>query len=576
LAIVDSPALVETEATVSDYSDKINALLHRLRRQIGDDAALLEQLRDELRILSPSLASVVDNARFHDSILAKHLAAHANSLKSVLSVAASLTAQEEALRNEVLNLSFWERTFGLVASYESDESASSALVVASCVAQLSPSQAQSQSPLTTERREPSCSRSPPWPQILCDVLSAAEADARQTASSLCAAQLAGLQADAEAQLAAVRSVGEQRVREAALEAETLLGAEFDASMSLRQSRLQSAQSQREALEARLSSIAYELDAQRRLRLLKAQTRRLWASMQPAKLSLALDCDSEGWASENDAGKDSSPRIDDVSTILEMLRHEKFAADDEHARALDLVKAEEHRLKRQRASPLVSLGIFSSSSNAAPTTKNHTTDFVNSLPLSSAERRATQTIARLVELTPAASNAASTAQQALASSTRLAEAEARAAQHKLRRERRACARVLIRAQSSRRAAAAVLAGDVADAVMEDAFLSNKLTSKSLAVDDKKEVERNSWHASVLHLGREQRMRVAVCRFLSGALRESPYNAQFAIVLSVAKRVADRLRGGYRSESGRGTASLLGVIAKIVGEAEVLRSIRKTTE
>ena len=571
-AIAEGPALVETEPTVQKISDSADDLLRHLRGKIGEDAALLEQHRDELRILTPAMAIVAENARDFDSVLAEQLVACADSLETVRSVAASLSAQEEALRREEALISQLERAFGL-AQFSFKENAGQTVICASSVALASQSQ-QSQQSLTLSQAAMGNSQFPHWPQNLYKAISAAETDARQIASSHCAAQLACLRADAEAQLAAVRLVGEQRVREAALEAETLLGAEFDASMSLHQSRMQSAQSQRAKLDARLSSIAAELDAQRRLRLLKAQTRRLWASMQSAKLSLALDCDSEGWASDNDPAGASSVISNDI-LHLEKIRQEKTAADEEHAHSLQLVSAEERRLKRQRASPLVSLGIFSSSSNASSTPKilPRRTRTDNLLPLgkdlSSAEQREAQTIAHLVELTPAASSAASAAHRALAASKKLAEAEARAAQHKLRRERRACARELNRAQNSRRNAADVLARDFADAVMEGASPSCHITKNSASVtlnlidvDNR----RKDWRSSILHLDREQRMRVAVCRFLSDALREAPYNAQFAIVLSVAKRVGDRLRGGTCAESSnRGTPSLLGVIAKIVGEA-----------
>jgi hypothetical protein len=277
------------------------------------------------------------------------------------------------------------------------------------------------------------------------------------------------------------------------------------------------------------------------------------------------------------GNKDSPRLGELCG-------EKLAADAEQVRALNRVCAEERRLKRQRASPLVSLGIFSSSSNASSTPKilprRTRTDKLLPLgkDLSSAEQREAQTIAHLVELTPAASSAASAAHRALAASKRLAEAEARAAQHKLRRERRACARVLDRAQNSRRNAADVLARDFEDAVMEGASPSCRITNNSTSVTPNiQDVDnrREAWRPSILHLHREQRMRVAVCRFLSDTLREAPYNAHFAIVLSVAKRVGDTLdrlrRGNFAEGSKAGSPSLLGVIAKIVGEASGVKSM-----
>jgi len=629
-----APEIVETNATSSRLASLAEALYSELRRRARFEVSSLEQLSDELKLLTPSLEQLIVDTRTSLMNVDESLKKYSTSFSSVASTAAELNEWEDNVKREEELLDVLESKLSVS---NSSAAIASDIITSTSQLELVP---------TPRKTQP-----PSLPRHLLDHVALAEEDERRSVANLFNDKLSDIRSDIEARIRVIRTGEIERIEETAREAENDLSSSFDAQMALITAREKAAEKAVSDLTSRLSVISSELVSVRTLKRLRGQVRRMWAVSQPDRLCLALDCDSEGWKDdESDGGDDDeiagiqaidtssikvkhAKEIAEADAIVQLRKNERSAAVAAVAESALRIEAEKKRLRRARISPLVSLGLFGGSRSNDAETKSEqvvstshvrssdTLPILNSHPpldtdtfdgsivdvsLQSALEDENQAVCKALEDSPAVKAVQSAKKALLTAENKLAEAEKVSQYLRIRHERRAAALMLRRTQRHQRAAASLLAKGVAEAESEAVKVTiekeesvGKITtvtplintSTSLAsFDAKKKSEQRAellkWRESVRKLTHEQRMRNAICRFLTQAVRAVPYDPDYAVVLTVAQKVGKRLLKKIESTKGvigsvndmrsfstalneakqeSSSLSLLGVIDRIVKSA-----------
>lgn len=589
-----APQIVETNATSSLLASLAEALYSELRRRASFEVSSLEQLSDELKLLTPSLEQLIADMRTSLKHVDESLKTYSTSFSSVAETAAELNEWEDSMKREEELLEVWESRLSV-----SDSSAAVASDIITSTSRLEL--------VPTPRK----TQAPSLPHYLLDHIALAEEDERRAVTNLFNNKLADIRSDIEARIGVIRNGEMERIEATAREVENDLSSSFDAQMALITAREKAAEKTVSDLTSRLSAISSELVSVRTLKRLRGQVRRMWAVSQPDRLCLALDCDSEGW---NDDEKDDddeiagiqaidtsstnvkhSKEIAEADAIVQLRKNERSAAVSAVSESALRIEAEKKRLRRARISPLVSLGLFGGSrrndtetksekivsnsnfrqSDTLPILNSHSpldTDtfdgYIVDVSLPTEFRDENQAAFKALDDSPVAQSALLATKALLVAENKLAEAEKVSQYLRIRHERRAAALMLRRNQRHQRAAASLLAKGVTEAESEAVkvtFEKEESVSKTVimtplintstsiaAFDAKKKSEQRTellkWRESVRKLTHEQRMRNAICRFLTQAVRAVPYDPDYAVVLTVAQKVGQRLLKKLESTKG----------------------------
>jgi len=578
-----APEIVETSAITSKLASLAEELYCELRKRAHFEASSLSQLSDELKLFTPSLEQLVIDAKTSLKIFGESLRKFSISFSYVSSIAAELNEYEDSVKREEELLDLWESNLGV--------SKSSAVIDSDIFI------TNSQLDLTQTPRR---SHPPSLPKYVLNQIAFAEEEERKSVSDSFNQRLTDLRNDIEAQVRVIRNAEIKRAEAVAQEVENDLSSSFDAQMALFTAREKAAEKAINDLTTRLSSMSSELVSVRTLKRLRGQVRRMWAVSQPDKLCLALDCDSEGWRDDENDDEDEIVDIQEIETNSLKVKHAKEIVNadaivqlrkNERATALAAVadstlriEAEDRRLRKAKLSPLVSLGLFGGSrqdremkseltvissdirpsdslpilSSYSPCDTDYFDGYVDDESLSRAHRNENQSFVKVLEESYAFKTAQFSKKALLHAEDKLAEAEKVSQYLRIRHERRAAALMLRRTQRHQRAAAALLAKGVLEA-KSDAFIFGEEAKATEAVtmmpmintsspifstsDSKRKSEKRTdllkWRESVRKLTHEQRMRNAICRFLTQAIRAVPYDPDFAVVLKVAQKVGQRL-------------------------------------
>lgn len=587
-----APEIVETNTTSSRLASLAEELYSELRRRARFKVSSLEQLSDELKLLTPSLEQLIAGTRTSLLNVDESLKKYSTLFSLVASTAAELNEYEDSIKREEELLDAWESRLSV---------SNSSVAIASDII------------TSTSRLElaPTRTHPPSLPHHLLEHITVAKEEERRSVANLFNNKLADIRSDIDARIRVIRNGEIERIEATAREVENDLSSSFDAQMALITAREKAAEKAVYDLSSRLSTISSELVSVRTLKRLRGQVRRMWAVSQPDRLCLALDCDSEGW---NDDEKDDddefagiqaidtsstnvkhSKEIAEADAIVQLRKNERSAAVAAVAESSLRIEAEKKRLRRARISPLVSLGLFGGSLrndaemksvqvvSTSIVRKSDTLPILNSHPPLDADtfdgyivdvslptelRDENQAVCKALEDSLAV-KAAQLAKKTLSiAENKLAEAEKVSQYLRIRHERRAAALMLRRNQRHQRAAASLLAKGVAEAEFEalkvngedDKSLSKTVmmtplinTSTSIVafnakIKSEQRAELLKWRESVRKLTHEQRMRNAICRFLTQAVRAVPYDPDYAVVLRVAQKVGQRLMKKLESTDG----------------------------
>jgi hypothetical protein len=577
-----APEIVVTSAITSKLASLSEELYSEFRRRAHFEASFLNQLSDELKLFTPSLKRLVIDTKSSLKYVDESLTKISNTFSFVASIAAELNEFEDSVKREEDLLDLWESNLGIFNT-------STSIV----------SDIDHTSSLLDLTQTPRRTHPPLLPQNLLNQIAFTEEEERKSVANSFNQRLTDLHNDIEARVRVIRSGEIERAEAVAQEVENDLSSSFDAQMALFTAREKAAEKSITDLTSRLSAISSELISVRTLKRLRGQVRRMWAISQPDKLCLALDCDSEGWRDDEKDDQEEIVDTQEIETNSHKVKHAKEIADadaivqmrkNERATALTTVaestlriEAEERRLRRVKVSPLVSLGLFKGAHHdreikSEMAVKNLDVRPSDSLPIlrsyspcdtdkfdgyvadesnSHTLRNENQTVVEALEESSAVKTAQLAQKALLVADNKLAEAEKVSQYLKIRHERRSAALTLRRTQRHQRAAAALLASGVAEAesdsvnVGEEAKVAEAVvmgplinTSISFSKSDiKMKSDKRSdllkWRESVRKLTHEQRMRNAICRFLTQAIRAVPYDPDYAVVLKVAQKVGQRL-------------------------------------
>jgi len=574
-----APEIVGTCSITSKLASLTKELYSELRRRANFESSSLNQLSDELKLFIPSLEQLVIDTKTSLKNMDESMTKVSNSFSYVCSIAAELNEYEDSVKREEELLDVWESNLGVSNLYTAIDTD---IFTTSSHLNLN--------------QTPRGTHPPSLPQHLLNQIAFAEEEERKSVSSSFNQRLTDLRNDIEARVRVIRSGEIERVEAVAREVENDLSSSFDAQMALIIAREKAAEKAITDLTSRLSSISSELVSVRTLKRLRGQVRRMWAVSQPDKLCLALDCDSEGWRDDEKDDEDEivdtqeietnslkakhAKEIADADALVQLWKNERAAAMAAVAESALRIEAEERRrLRKVRVSPLVSLGLYGrrhremksdltvnnsevrlsdslpNLSSYSPCDTDNVDGYVDDESYSHAHRDENQADLKALE-EPYAVKLANKA--LLTAEYKLAEAEKMSQYLRIRHERRAAALVLRKTQRHQRAAAALLAKGVVEAesdalnvgqeakfteaVMIMPLINTSSPNFSTSDSTRKSEKRSDllkWRESVRKLKHEQRMRNAICRFLTQAIRAVPYDPDYAVVLKVAQKVGQRL-------------------------------------
>lgn len=309
--------LVDTDAVAGAITHRAADLYAEIRRRSAAEASSLELLLVELRLFTPSLSRVASAARGLTSHAVGEAASYGHSLQRLRIVDEKLQQQQAALMAEHEALLQWERVLGLADDFDGD---GAAVGNADAVSDgglddggidASGPEDRDEALHGTTARAPSIATpidrtAPPrlstiprdaWPQLLRDQISFIEDEERARVAAVYQPRLEAMVADNEHQLRAAVEGGAERLVSISTQLETDQQSEFDVQLALTQSRTATAHQKADALTSKLAAVTRAVANDKALRKVKSLVRRMWAGLHPAQLALALDCDSEGWSSD---------------------------------------------------------------------------------------------------------------------------------------------------------------------------------------------------------------------------------------------------------------------------------------
>jgi hypothetical protein len=586
-----TPEIVETSSITSKLASLAEELYCELRRRANFEASSLSQLSDELKLFTPSLERLVMNTKASLKYFDESLRDVSTSFSYVSTIAAELNECEDSVKREEELLDVWESNLGVSNLYTAIDT-----------------DIVTTSPHLNLTQTPRRSHPPSLPKNVLNQIAFAEEEERKSVSDSFNQRLLDLSYDTEARVRVIRNGEIERAEAVARDVENDLSSSFDAQMALLTAREKAAEKAITDLTSRLSSISSELVSVRTLKRLRGQVRRMWAVSQPDKLCLALDCDSEGWRDDEKDDEDENvdtqkietnslkvkkaKEIADADAIVQLRKSERATALTTVAESMLRIEAEERRFKRAKVSPLVSLGLFEGAhhdrdmksemtvknsdvrpSDSLPTLRSHSLCDADNFDGYVADeshphtlRNENQSFVEALEESSAIKTVQLAKKALLIAENKLAEAEKVSQYLRIRHERREAALMLRRTQRHQRAAAALLAKGLTEAESEsftverEAKIIEPVTSLPLmkplhsqaTSDLRRKSEKRSdllkWRESVRMLTHEQRMRNAIFRFLTQAIRAVPYDPDYAVVLKVAKKVGLRLLKKVESMKG----------------------------
>ena len=644
--VENAPEMVETSITSQKVASLAEELYNELRRRTRFEASSLEHYSDELKLLTPSLEHVITETQAVLKNVDKSLMKISSSFALVSSTAAELNENKDLVKKEEELLDMWESSLGVCNTPLLVENGSNTSVIdnSSNTSQIDllPTPRRSQPPSLPhqlvdqiafaeddERKVVANS----YNRKLTDMRSDIEARIRvirngeieriETTSKEVENDLAS---SFDAQMALI-TAREKAAEKAAKDLSTRLSSISSELVSIRTLKRLRGQVRRMWAVSQPDRLCLALDCDSEG----------WKDDEEDEEDSNVSVNFENIrAFEADSLKMKHTReIADANAIVQLRKNElsnAMAALDE---ATLRIETEARKLRRARVSPLVSLGLFTGgisdaemkSEDKSVMSSSHTVRTIDSLPtltidqsssfdsenldgylvnesLPSAFLNEKKAIYKELENSSAVKTAKMAKEALAVAEKKLVEAEQVSQYLRIRQERRAAALMLKRTQRHQRAAAALLAKGVIEAELEEvreekekvrdskiadtATLISTSSSSTLSSDTKRKSKREDllkWRESVRKLTHEQRMRNAICRFLIKAVQAVPYDPDFAVVLTVAQKVGQRILKRIESSKGEVAAnpskspllndtrfsnssslSLLGVIDRIVKSAK----------
>jgi hypothetical protein len=648
--VENAPKMVETSITSQKVASLAEELYNELRRRARFEASSLEHYSDELKLLTPSLERVISETQAVLNNVYKSLMKISSTFALVSSTAAELNENEDLVKKEEEFLDMWESSLGVCNTplLIKNGSNSSTIDNSSNTSQIDllPTPKRSHPPSLPhqlldqiafaeddERKVVANSYNRKLTDMRSDiearirVIKNGEVERIETAAKEVENELAS---SFDVQMALI-TAREKAAEKTAIDLSTRLSSISSELVSIRTLKRLRGQVRRMWAVSQPDRLCLALDCDSEG----------WKDDEEDEEVGEISLNFENIrAIEADSLKIKHTReIADANAIVQLRKNEHSVAMAALDEATLRIETEARKMRRARVSPLVSLGLFTraisdaemKSEDKSVMNSSHTVRTIDSLPMFTIDQSLlfdpeSRDDYLVNESLPSAllnekravykelenSSAVKTAQIAKAAlalaEKKLVEAEQVSQYLRIRQERRAAALMLKRTQRHQRAAAALLAKGVIDSeleevrvgkegwrdskILETATLITTPVSSTLLSDTKRKSERVDlfkWRESVRKLTHEQRMRNAICRFLTKAVRAVPYDPDYAVVLTVAQKVGQRILKRIESSKGEVAAippkspllndtrfgnssslSLLGVIDRIV------KSVKESNE
>jgi hypothetical protein len=642
VCVENAPEMVETSITSQKVASFAEELYNELRRRARFEASSLEHYSDELKLLTPSLERVITETQAVLNNVDKSLMKISSSFALVSSTAAELNENEDLVKKEEELLDMWESSLGVCTPLLIENGSNTSVIDNSSNTSqidLVPTPKRSHPPSLPhqlldqiafaeddERKVVANSYNRKLTDMRSDiearirVIKNGEIERIETTAKEVENELAS---SFDAQMALI-TAREKAAEKAATELSTRLTYISSELVSIRTLKRLRGQVRRMWAVSQPDRLCLALDCDSEG----------WKDDEEDEdeedSNVSVDFENIR-AFEADSLKIKHTReIADANATVQLRKNERSAAMAALAEATLRIETEARKLRRARVSPLLSLGLFTGaisdaemkSEDKSVMNSSHTVRIIDSLPKFTIDQSSSFDAENrdgyhVNESLPSAllnekraiykelenSSAVKTAKMAKAAlalaEKKFVEAEQISQYLRIRQERRAAALMLKRAQRHQRAAAALLAKGVIEAELENVIVGKEGRDTKIAENStpssstllshpsrkSERVDLLKWRESVRKLTHEQRMRNAICRFLTKAVRAVPYDPDYAVVLTVAQKVGQRILKRIESSKGEVTSipskspllndsrfgnssslSLLGVIDRIVKSAK----------